>query len=314
MKKPTIAFLGSGHFAARCLEFISERLRPEWILTNAPRAAGRGLKVRYTPVWALSEKLGVPAYTTERLSADIERVDWIMANAPDVMLVIDFGHIVKEPLLSAAKYGCLNIHPSKLPAYRGSAPLQRALMDGLSATAVSIFRLDAGMDSGPILAQPDLEITPDDDCPSLMEKAARLGTETLLHYLCDVPPEEWRFLRQDESRATYAPKIEINEGKIDWTRPASEILNKIRGIGAAPGVFCNVRGKRLRVYKAEALCDSGTAGAYVVRGGAPCVFCGEGALRLAEVQPGGKKIQRAEDWARGLRICAGENLEQEDTL
>ena len=228
MTKFTVAFLGSGHFAARCLELISGRLRPEWVLTNAPRGAGRGLALRSTPVWELAQKLGLPAYTTERLSADSERVEWIKANAPDVLLVIDFGHIIKEPLLTAAKYGCLNIHPSKLPEYRGSAPLQRVLMDGRASTAVSIFRLDSGMDSGPILAQPELEIAPEDDFASLAEKAAKLGAETLLHYLCDVPPDEWRFTAQSEEGATYAPKIDKAEGKIDWTRPAAEIADKMQ--------------------------------------------------------------------------------------
>lgn len=309
MTKLTAAFLGSGHFAARCLELVSGRLRPEWVLTNAPKSAGRGLSMRNTPVWELAQKLGLPVYTTERLSADAERAAWIKANAPDVLLVIDFGHIIKEPVLTAAKYGCLNIHPSKLPEYRGSAPLQRVLMDGHKNTAVSIFRLDAGMDSGPILAQPELEIGPDDDCASLAEKAARLGAETLLHYLCDVPPYEWRFTEQREDGATYAPKIDKSEGKIDWARPAAEIADKIRGIGAAPGVFCTVRGRRLRIYRAEAVSGSGTPGTYAVRGGAPCVACGDGLLRLVEVQPEGKKLQRAEDWARGLRVNEGESLE-----
>lgn len=309
MTKLTAGFLGSGRFAARCLELVSERLRPEWVLTNAPKSAGRGLSMRNTPVWELAQKLGIPAYTTERLSADSERVEWIKTNAPDVLLVIDFGHIIKEPVLSAARYGCLNIHPSKLPEYRGSAPLQRVLMDGRTNTAVSIFRLDAGMDSGPVLAQPELAISPEDDFASLAEKAACLGSETLLHYLCGVPAEEWRFSPQNEECATYAPKIDKSEGKIDWTRPAQEISDKIRGIGAAPGVFCTVRGKRLRVYKADVEAGSGAPGTYVLRGGAPCVACGEGLLRLAEVQPEGKKVQRAADWARGLRVNEGESLE-----
>ncbi len=305
----TAAFLGSGRFAARCLELIGGRLRPQWVLTNAPKGAGRGLAMRNTPVWELAQRRGIPADTTERLSADAERTAWIKENAPDVLLVIDFGHIIREPVLSAARYGCLNIHPSKLPEYRGSAPLQRALMDGRKSTAVSVFRLDAGMDSGPVLAQPELEIAPDDDFASLAEKAARLGSETLLRCLCDVPPAEWRFTPQSEEGVSFAPKIDKSEGKIDWTRPAQEIADKIRGIGAAPGVFCTVRGRRLRIYAAQPLCGSGTPGTYAVRGGVPCVVCGDGLLQLTEVQPEGKKLQRAEDWARGLRIKEGESLE-----
>lgn len=311
MTAPTAAFMGSGHFAARCLELICERLRPEWVLTNAPKSAGRGLAMKNTPVWELAASLGLPVYTTAKLSADAERVEWIKANAPDVLLVIDFGHIIKEPVLSAAKYGCLNIHPSKLPEYRGSAPLQRALMDGRTKSAVSIFRLDAGMDSGPILAQPELEIAPEDDFASLAEKAARLGTDTLLRYLCDTPPDEWSFTPQSDDGATFAPKIEKSEGKIDWTRAAAEIADKVRAIGASPGVFCSVRGKRLRVYRAEAAEGTGAPGTYMLAGGTPCVACGDGTLRLLEVQPEGKKIQRAQDWARGLRIKDGESLEKE---
>ncbi len=312
--KLTSAFLGSGHFAARCLELLSGRLRPEWVLTGAPKSAGRGMNARNTPVWNAAEKLAVPVFTTERLSADTERVEWIKKNAPDILLVIDFGQIIREPVLSAPVYGCLNIHPSRLPEYRGSAPLQRAIMDGRKSTAVTLFRLDAGMDSGPVLACPELKIELGDDFASLAEKAARLGTETLLHYLCRVPPDEWRFAAQDESLATYAPKIDKSEGKIDWSRPAVEIADKIRAIGGAPGVFCMARGKRLRIYRAEAAAGEGLPGTYFMRGGAPFVVCGSGLLRLLEVQPEGKKILRGEEWARGLRVRDGESLEREEIL
>ena len=310
MGRLTVGFMGSGRFAARCLEIISERVRSAWVLTNAPKTAGRWLKLQNTPVWELAGTLGLPVHTTEKLAADRERLAWLGDNTPDVMLVIDFGHIIKEPVLSMAPLGCLNIHPSRLPEYRGSAPIQRALMDGRTKTAVSIFRLDAGMDSGPILAQPELEILPEDNTATLMEKAALLGAGTLLHYLCEAAPEDWHFTPQKEENATAAPKIDKSEGKIDWRADgAREIVNKIRGIGSSPGVYCAVRGKRLRVLAAEPLPSvAREAGRCEIVEGMPVIACREGALKLVEVQPEGKKPQRAADWARGARIEKGEEI------
>ncbi|MEG2183144.1 MAG: methionyl-tRNA formyltransferase [Cloacibacillus sp.] len=306
----SVGFMGSGRFAARCLELLSGGLRPSWVVTNAPKPSGRGLKLQNTPVWDTALALGLPTFTTERLSRDDERIEWIKAARPDVILVIDFGHLVKEPLLSLPRYGCINIHPSKLPQYRGSAPIQRALMDGVTESAVSIFRLDAGMDSGPILAQPPLVIEASDDVNSLFEKAAASGTEALLSLLCGTPPESWRFTEQDETKATCAPKIDKNEGRIDWNATAFEIVNKIRGIGTAPGVFCMARGKRLRVHKAEAVPAAALAcGALRITENGPVVGCKEGALLLKEVQPEGKKTQPASDWARGARLAEGEAIE-----
>ena len=303
-------FIGSGRFAARCLEMISERVRPLWVITNTPAASGRGLKLQDTPVFETAKRLGLPVYTTERLSADAERIEWLKADTPDVILVIDFGQIIKEPVLSAAPLGCINIHPSKVPQYRGSAPIQRAIMDGLSKTAVSIFRLDAGMDTGPLLAQPELEISQADTSSSLSEKAAALGCAELLRYICEVPAEEWRFIPQSEEGASLAPKIEKSEGKIDWEREsARRIADKVRGIGENPGVFCMLRGKRLRIRSAECAEDAcGEAGSCEMAGVWPMVFCAKGALVRKEVQPEGKKTVSAADWARGARLQKGERF------
>ena len=306
----TYGFMGSGRFAARCLEIISSEITPRWVLTNAPKSAGRGLAQRNTPVWEYADANGFTVYTTEKLSADTERIAQIKESCPDVILVIDFGQMIKEPVLSAASLGCINIHPSRLPEFRGSAPIQRALMQGIASTAVSIFRLDEGMDSGPILAQPELEIDSDDNTASLMEKAARLGAETLLRFLRDIPASEWKFTEQKEETASIAPKIDKIAGKIDWKHEnAVEIIKKIRGIGEAPGVFCTYRGKRLRIHKAEAAAGSGEAGLIKIVSGFPTVYCRNGAIKLLEVQPEGKKAQRAEEWARGARIEENAALE-----
>lgn len=306
----SLGFIGSGRFAARCLEIIAERARPLWVITNTPSASGRGLKFQDTPVFETAKTIGVPVYKTERLSADAERIEWLKANTPDVILVIDFGQIIKEPVLSLAPLGCINIHPSKVPQYRGSAPLQRAVMDGLSSTAVSLFRLDAGMDTGPLLAQPELEISPDDTASTLAEKAAVIGCAALLRFICEVPAAAWRFTPQSECGASLAPKIEKSEGRIDWGREsARKISDKIRGIGENPGVFCMLRGKRLRIRSAECAEDAqGEAGCFQMAGAFPMVFCARGALVLRDVQPEGRNTVSAADWARGARLQEGERF------
>lgn len=307
-----IGFMGSGQFASRCLELISARIRPQWVVTNAPRAAGRGKGLRNTPVFEKAGELSLRCLTTEKLSADAELLEWIKANLPDAILVIDFGHIVKEPLLSLPPLGCINIHPSRLPQYRGSAPVQRALMDGLTSTAVSVFRLDPGMDSGPLLAQPELPIADDDNAESLFEMAAVTGTETLLHYLLEVPSSEWNLTPQKEDGVSAAPKIDKSEGKIDWLADAKTIVNLIRGIGEAPGVFTSIRGRRLRLYSAETVKSKyENPGRFFSVDGYPAVSCGSGALLLREVQPEGKKRQPASEWARGARLTEGEELRED---
>ena len=304
------AFFGSGGFAAFCLERLSQRLKPQWVVTNEPKPAGRGMELRPTPVQLCAERLAIPFRTTVKLSSDTELISWIKANVPDVLLVIDFGHIVKEPLLSLARLGCLNAHPSRLPQYRGSAPVQRAIMDGLEETAVTLFRLDAGMDSGPVLAQLPVKIEKSDNTGTLLQKCAEVGTDALAYYLCDLPDSEWKFKPQPTEGISLAPKIEKSEGLLDWREPASKLSCLVRGIGAAPGTFCLTRGKRLRVHEAAPVDGpSGEAGAIVAfADGFPVVACGTGALVLLKVQPEGKKVQSAAEWLRGSRLSVGDKL------
>lgn len=303
------AFFGSGGFAAFCLERLSRRIKPEWVVTNAPKPAGRGMGLRPTPVQLCAERLSIPYKTTEKLSKDEDLLAWIEKDTPDIMLVIDFGHIIKEPLLSMARLGCVNVHPSRLPQYRGSAPVQRAVMDGLTETAVTIFRLDAGMDSGPVLSQIPVKIEDGDTTGTMLQKCAELGTDELARYLCDVPEEEWRFVPQPQDRVSLAPKIEKSEGRVDWNRPASVLSCLVRAISVSPGVFCEVNGKRLRIHEASAMEQTGEAGELIaVENGMPVVGCGAGSLKLIKVQPEGKKTQNADEWLRGSRLQVGGRL------
>jgi len=304
-------FCGSGIFADKCLRLIAERIKPDWVITNVPRASGRGLELHKTAVQETAEALGIECRTTERLSRDAETTDWIVAQQPDIIFVIDFGHIIKEPLLSLPPLGCINIHPSKLPQYRGSSPLQRALMDGLTETAVSVFKLDEGMDSGGILGQPKVDIALDETYDSLLEKCANIGCKELLKRLLDEPRENWRFTPQPDKGVSFAPKIEKSEGKIDWSKSARSYDCMVRAISQNPGVFFLNGQKRVRLFEAHEIKQSlkTEAGTIVaIERGFPVVACGENALRIEEVQPEGKRRQSAADWLRGARFVIGQRL------
>ena len=308
-KKLRFGFCGSGRFAAECLSLIAHKTKPEWVVTNAPRPSGRGLQIQNTPVFEKAEELGIRTRTTSKLSADTETIEWIMSDLPDLILVIDFGHMIKEPLLSMAPLGCINIHPSMLPAYRGSAPVQRAIMDGLKETGVTIFRLDVGMDSGPILSQVPVIISDEDDTGSLLLKTCRAGCVKLLEYLLDIPSERWKFIPQTEEGACTAPKIDKSEGKIEWNDSSINIFNKIRALCIAPGTYCEHEGKRLRIHKAVPALVSGSPGKLIeIDTGLPVIACRSGSLKLMTVQPEGKKVQKADEWLRGSRMKVGDIL------
>lgn len=314
------AFVGSGGFAARCLHLLSEWRLPSWIVTAPPKPAGRGNRIAPTPVESMILETprfeGVPLVRSAAASRD-ERVLGLKrgegVGRVDVVFVTDFGQLIKEPLLSRDEpIGCLNIHPSMLPRYRGAAPIQRVLMDGLCETGVTIFKLVEQMDSGPILLQRKISIEETDDTGSLLDRAATVGVDAFVEYASGTPLSEWRFAAQDDSLATYAPKIDRAEERIDWSAHADSISFKIRALAPKPGAWTTIRGKRLRILEARPEEDGrGTSapGTFAMsREGTPLVRTGNGLLALCSVQMEGRKIQPASEWWRGLRAGDGECL------
>lgn len=308
MRPPlTFGFLGSGFFAARCLSLLCRKVKPDWVITNAPKPAGRGMKSRVTPVHASAEEIGLPLFTSAKISDDTLRLEWIGDHLPDLLLVIDFGHMIKEPLLSITPLGCFNIHPSLLPSYRGSAPVQRAIMDGLDRTGVTVFRLDAGMDSGPLLAQREVAIETGDNSGTLLEKCAEIGCALMLKYLCEVNPTDWKLTPQGEQGVTLAPKIAKSEEEIYWPAAARSIFDQIRALLPSPAAYTTVKGKRLKILAASCVDGQGEPGVLVaVEDGLPLIACGKGLLKLERVQPEGKSAQNASDWLRGSRLKPGD--------
>lgn len=306
---PKIGFFGSGSFAERCLRLISEKVKPEWVITKTPQPAGRGMKERATTVQSAAESLGIPVFTTANISNDEERLIWINENLPALILVIDFGQRIREPLLSMARLGCYNIHPSMLPAYRGSAPVQRALLDGLSKTGVTVFRLEAAMDAGPVLAQREVEIDDGDNSETLQAKCAGIGCELFLQHICGTDPNDWRLTPQPEEGVSLAPKIEKHEAQINWNESALKNFNKIRAMYPSPIAYTTIKGKRMKILSASIACGEGSPGVFVrEKNGFPLVGSGGGLLLLGRVQPEGKSAQSASDWLRGAKLTPGEKL------
>lgn len=308
------AFYGSGGFAARCLELLSLWQPPLWIVTAPAKEAGRGRRLSATSVAAFAaDRLeAVPLLESAAVFRDAAVLSRKEADPVDFSFVIDFGQMIREPILEwESAVGCLNIHPSLLPQYRGAAPVQRALMDGAAETGVTIFKLASGMDAGPILLQRRLAIEPEDDAGSLLERCARTGVSAFVDYASATPLAAWSFREQDESCVTYAAKISGDEERIDWGGPAGEIVGKIRALSPKPGAWTTVRGKRLRVMSAsiwDGASPTLSPGELSDSARLPLVATGAGTVLLGLVQAEGKKIQDAAQWWNGFRAAKGEFL------
>ena len=290
-------------------------MTPSWVVTSLPRPAGRGKKPAQTPladmVMSHSAFDGVPLLFTASASKDETVLSLKRERPVTLVFVTDFGQLIREPLLAWDEpIGCLNIHPSLLPLYRGAAPLQRALMDGASESGVSIFKLAVGMDSGPILLQRGFEIGAADNTADLLERAAIVGTEAFIEYATCKSHADWQFVPQDDSLATGAPKISSEEERIDWSMSADELHNRIRALAPKPGAWTTIRGKRVRILQASPYVsdvESCAVGGFVgLSGSEPLVRTGMGLLKLSRVQMEGKREQPASEWWNGLRAAEGE--------
>jgi len=280
------------------------------VVTRPDRPAGRGLKLHPTPIKELAHELGLPLFQPEKVNREVER---LRAIRPDVTVVVAYGQILSRDVIEVPKLGTVNLHASLLPKYRGAAPIPWALMKGETVTGVTTFLIDEGLDTGPILLQKEVPIAPEDTAGTLEKKLADVGAELMLETLeglreGTIPPKP-----QDDSQATYAPKITKEMARIDWTRSAQEIHNLVRAMEPAPGAFAFFRGRRLKVHRTRVVPDpllEGKPGAIVRVGEEGLeVATGEGVLELLEVQPEGKRRMSGRDFANGYRVREGEVLE-----
>lgn len=292
------AYLGTSEFAATVLRRLAASPhRPSLVVTPPDRRQGRGRKVKPPPAAVAAQELELDLLQAENVNeeAALER---IRAAQPQAVVVCAFGQLIREPLLS--ELPMLNVHPSLLPRWRGAAPIERAIMAGDEKTGVCVMRLTAGLDSGPVALAEELPIEPEGDFESLAGKLAELGGDLLLRALDLQAEGKLEFSEQDEDGVTYAEKIESAERRLDPERPASELAAKVRALNPHVGTYLELPGgDRLGVRRARAVEVDLEPGRLAASDGALLLGCGEGALRLDEVQPPGGKPMPADAYLRG---------------
>ena len=289
-------FLGTSEFAAAVLERLADSPhRPVLVVTRPDRPRGRGRRVTPPPVAETAKERELDLYQPESVNDEAARAR-IAAADPDLICVCAFGALIKEPLLS--DYELLNVHPSLLPRWRGAAPIERAIMAGDAETGVSIMRLTAGLDSGPVCLRATEPIEPTDTYGTLSERLERLGGELLVRALADRP----EFADQDETGVTYAEKLGPDDRRLDPSRPAPELERVVRALTPHVGAFVELaQGDRLGVREAAVLEAGPPAGTLALDGARPVLGCAAGALELVVVQPPGRRAMPGEDYLRGLR-------------
>ncbi|MGQ9684843.1 MAG: methionyl-tRNA formyltransferase [Thiobacillaceae bacterium] len=309
-----LAFAGTPEFAAVALEALHAAGHDiALVLTQPDRAAGRGMKLKPSPVKTLARELGLPVYQPEDLKSEAARQPIADAGC-DLMVVAAYGLILPQPVLDLPRLGCVNIHASLLPRWRGAAPIQRAILAGDRETGITLMQMEAGLDTGPILAMARLAIGPEETAGDLHDRLAALGAREIVALLPRLAAGEVMPQPQDDRLAVYAPKIGKQEAYIDWRRPAHEIERLVRAFNPHPGAWTQLGDKTLKVWRARYHAGQGRPGEVLAatRTGI-VVACGEGALSVLELQQaGGRRLDAAAFLAgHGLApgVVLGERVE-----
>lgn len=293
--------MGSPGFAAKILDFLSKEYSIIGVVTQPDRKSGRGNKITPSPVKQLAVKLNIPVQQPERLKDPVafERLErW----KPDMIIVAAFGQILRQNILDMPPLGCVNVHASLLPRWRGAAPIQAAILNGDEQTGVTIMKMDAGVDTGPILKQKAILIDRSDTGESLSEKLSVLGGKLLIDTLPEYLNGSIIPVAQDEMGFSYAPQLTKENGLLDFAQPAEEIERKVRAYFPWPGTFFNLSNMQIKVLgvKVEPKVELGIG----IRGklnGYPAIGTSSGALILIELQPAGKKPMKGIDFLNGFR-------------
>jgi methionyl-tRNA formyltransferase len=311
VEKPRILFMGTPRFALASLQLLIDRAESILgVVTQPDRPSGRGQQVVEPPVKNLAARQGLPVYQPRKVRED-QFIQQVQALAPDLIVVVAFGQILPRALLDIPPRGCINVHASLLPAYRGAAPINWALINGETVTGVTIMALDEGMDTGDILLQKPVSILPDDTAATLHDRLAASGAALLGEALEQLREGAWTRIAQDHARATYAPPMKKEHGRIQWNKSAREIHNQVRGMNPWPGSFTFFRGKLLKIYQTGVLEKNAAAAPGTITAVSDQgieVAAGNGALLIQELQLEGKKKMRAQEFIQGQGIREGEEF------
>lgn len=273
------------------------------VLTQPDRPAGRGLRPVPSPVKRLAQTLGFEVYQPEHFKSEAS-ISRVRAVRPEALVVAAYGLILPQAVLDAAPHGAINIHASLLPRWRGAAPIQRALLAGDAQTGVSIMQMDAGLDTGPVLAQRAVQIAPDDDATTLHDKLAALGADMIVAVLKDVAANRAAAAPQPEVGVTYARKIGKGESKLDWTRPAQQLERAVRAFHPASATLT---GENLKIWRSRVVEGEGAPG-QIIDPEHLVVACGKQALEIGELQRAGGKRLPAAEFVRGRRLGDGDRF------
>ena len=301
-----LAFMGTPEFSVPTLAALLEAGHDvRAVYTQPPRPAGRGKRERKSPVHEFAEARGIEVRTPSRLRDEAEHRAFAALDL-DAAVVIAYGLILPREILEAPRHGCLNVHASLLPRWRGAAPIQRAIMAGDDATGVAIMKMDVGLDTGPVLMTEKVAITGEATGASLHDTLSELGARLIVPALASVIDGSLAAVPQPEEGVTYAAKLTREDGRLDWNRPAVELERVIRALDPWPGAWCLVGDDRLKILAAEVM-DLGslTNDPGTVLDPALTVACGDGALRLTRVQKSGKGPMPADAYLRGNPVPPG---------
>ncbi len=307
-----ILFMGTPDFAVPSLCALADSHTVIGVVSQPDKQKGRGMQLRPTPVKAEALARNIPVFQPQTLKNDAF-ADELNRLAPDVIVVVAYGKILPPYLLYTPQYGCINLHGSLLPAYRGAAPMQRAIMDGCTCTGVTTMQMADGIDTGNMLEKATLPILPEDNFETVHDRLAKLGAELLCSTLKKLEAGELIPQVQDEALATYAAKIEKSDCLLNFEESASALHNRIRGLSPIPLAFTTLHGKLLKIVQAEVShlsrpinADNGQV--ISLADGKIAVACGNGVIALTRVLPEGKARMSASDFINGRKIAIGDRL------
>jgi len=296
-----VVFMGSPDFALPALSILKENYKIAGVITQPNRAAGRGRELKPPPVKSLALELNLPVYQPEKLS-DPDVIHQLQTWQPDLIVVAAYGQILRKDVLDLPQYGCLNIHASLLPRWRGAAPINAAILAGDAETGVTIMKMDAGLDTGPMLAKKSMRLKPDDTAGSVFQSLSKLGADLLIETLPDYVSGKITPESQTDQGATYAPMLKKEDGLLDFSHSAAELERRVRAMNPWPGAWFEWNGNILKVMRASISEIKGrNSGSRFTVNGRPAVMCADSALILEEVQPAGKKIMDGKSFLSGAK-------------
>ena len=300
-----LVFMGTPNFSVPALKALAQSNHQICaVYSRPPRPAGRGKKLRLSDVHKEALDLGLTVHNPTSFKSDKDRTIFRKLKA-DIAIVVAYGLILPNQILSVPKFGCLNIHASLLPRWRGAAPIQRAIMEGDDETGVCIMKMEEGLDTGPVLSSRKIQIKENDNAKILSERLSLVGSKLIVEVLDAL--SEFKAYSQSAAGVTYARKIEKSETKIDWSLPAKTINRKIRALSPFPGAWTEINGERIKLLASKVINKENEPGMILDKGFS--IACGQKAVEITEAQRPGKSAQKSDVFLRGFRLQKGSKLD-----